>query len=188
MDQSEFERLVKELKAGQNSRLKYIFQENAKFCISTLIFQYKCSREDAEDIYSDSILNFREKVIQDKISVLTDLRSYLYATCKNMLLVRFKKAQRITEAATVLSQAADDFEYSDDENELTYFEEIFKITEKAMTSLPEKCQALLKAFYFDRISLEEIAEKYNMANANVAKVSKSRCFQKLIQIIQPQRM
>jgi RNA polymerase sigma factor (sigma-70 family) len=185
MTKSEFDKLVGELKAGENGALKNIFQENSKYCIGKLIFNFKCSSEDAEDIYTDAVLNFRDKIIKDRITIITDLRSYLYATCKNMLLVRFKKEKRIVAAAANLYEPMDNSEIEfDNENTLTYHEEIFKLTEKALTALPEKCQALLRAFYFDKNSLDEIAVKYNMANANVAKVTKSRCFQKLVKIIQ----
>jgi RNA polymerase sigma factor (sigma-70 family) len=182
----DYNKLAAELKSAKNDSLKDIFLQHSKYCIGRLVKDHKCSREDAEDIYVDSVLNFREKVIDDKINGITDLRNYLYATCRNMLFVRFKKEKRVTDAASAFVSAMDDENIFEDEGQISYREQIFRITEKSIGLLPEKCQHLLKAFYFDKFSLEVIAVKFNFASANVAKVSKSRCFQKLLRIVEQQ--
>lgn len=180
--------LTKELKSGDTRRLKSIFIKNSSYCIRILISKYKCAREDAEDIYIDSILNFREKIISGKIETLTDERAYLLTTCKNMFLVKLKKEQRINKAVMEIN-ALNDPIHSDD-GESNYKDEILKVTEEALLTLPINCQNLLKQFYFNKLSLEEIAKSMDLANANVAKVSKSRCFGKLvdqIKILQQQK-
>lgn len=177
MSREEFADLVEELKSGNNRMLKSIFEMHASYCIDKLVFKYKSSREDAEDIYVDSVLNLREKIVAGKIEAIGDLKSYLFATCKNMLFVRIKKEQRVNDAVAVTYGYANTVE-NDDSNQL---EEMLRLTEESLSAIPIKCQEILKAFYFDKLSLEEIAVKFNFASANVAKVSKARCFQKLVE-------
>lgn len=179
MMNQEFVDLARELKAGDNKRLKVIFEENASYCIRKLTSKHSCPVEDAEDIYTDAILNFRNKMISGEIQFLTDLRSYLYATCRNMFFAKLKKEERTTRAANEIYRGTNEW-LNDEEDLSVYHEKIRKMVIDALSTIPEKCQQLLRAFYFDRMSLEEIAKRFEFASANVAKVSKSRCYKKLI--------
>lgn len=178
----EFLDLRDELRSGDNRRLKTIFEAYSSHCIRKLLYDYKCSHEDAEDIYTDSILNLRDKVVSGKLEAITDIKGYLYATCKNMWLARFQKEKRLNNAAFELYAHQATYEL-DQEDFLEYRQKIIRLTEEGLSGLSEKCRQMLKAFYFDRLDMEEIAEKMSFANANVAKVSKARCFQKLIESI-----
>lgn len=181
MNYKEFVTLKEELKAGNNRLLKNIFRENCSYCIKGLIKKFNSSAEDAEDIYMDAILNFREKIVSEKIEVLTNLRSYLFATCKNMWLARSKRKERTDKAITDLYGDEEYYEIDYGNNEYPdYQEKIIELTERALSTLSDKCRQILKSFYFDRVVIEEIAEKMNFANSNVAKVSKTRCLQKLV--------
>lgn len=179
MKQRDLEELLRQMKDGDNSGLNSIFMTHARYCISGLVKKHSCSREDAEDIYADSVLNFREKLIDGRIEYLTDLKSYLFATCNNMFLARLKRASRVMKAVHELSNAAENIEM-DGDNESQFREELLDTVNEALDQLQEKCREMLQMFYFQKLSLDEIANRFNMANANVAKVSKARCFQRLI--------
>jgi RNA polymerase sigma factor (sigma-70 family) len=191
MDPLDFSKLVNQFKTGDNKSLQLIFKENASYCIRGILSKHKCSMEDAEDIYIDAILNLREKIISGKIEFLTDPKNYLYATCQNMFLAKLTKQQRVYSAAVEMyeSNYNDGPDFEADEPALEK-EEMIRLTEDALSGIGDKCKDLLKSFYFYKLSMEEIAAKFNMASANVAKVSKSRCFQRLvsnIKLIQEQK-
>ena len=179
MKQRDLEELLRQMKDGDNSGLNSIFITHARYCISGLMKKHNCPREDAEDIYADSVLNFRDKLIDGRIEYLTDVKSYLFATCNNMFLARLKRTSRVMRAVSELSIGNDDIE-ADGETESQYREELINSVEVALNNLQEKCRNMLHMFYFEKLSLEEIAVRFDMANANVAKVSKARCFQRLI--------
>jgi RNA polymerase sigma factor (sigma-70 family) len=177
MNISELRELIFNLRAGDTNHLKRVFEENASYCILGLVRKHKCFREDAEDIYVDAIINFREKLLDGKIEFLTDIRSYLFATCNNMFLARTKRVERVNKAVQEFYIEKQIFPKDDETGSR---DELFALTEEGLSSLGEKCRNLLKSFYFDKLGLEEIALKFTMANGNVAKVSKSRCLQRLI--------
>ena len=179
MKQRDLEELLRQMKDGDNSGLNSIFITHARYCISGLMKKHNCPREDAEDIYADSVLNLRDKLIDGRIEYLTDVKSYLFATCNNMFLARLKRTSRVMRAVSELSIGNDDIE-ADGETESQYREELINSVEVALNNLQEKCRNMLHMFYFEKLSLEEIAVRFDMANANVAKVSKARCFQRLI--------
>jgi len=64
---------------------------------------------------------------------------------------------------------------------------LMKTSLKAFDQLGDSCQKILRYFYIYKMNMDEIALQMDLANANVAKVSKARCFKKWKTIIDEQR-
>ena len=167
--------IASQLKNGDTTQLKVLFDEHSRYCIKRLVFKYDCPEEEAKDIYVDSILNLRDKLVEGKVTAVIDVRGYLFATCKNMFLTNLKRRARIERAAT------ETFRTRSEAEEVEQKEQRVQTVESALATLGSRCKEVLTAFYFLKLDLEEIATKFNMANANVAKVTKSRCLQRLIE-------
>ncbi|MEZ4828723.1 MAG: hypothetical protein R3C61_20925 [Bacteroidia bacterium] len=60
MNQQLFERLVTQIRSGEDSGLRFVFQETNRYCVRTLIKTTSCEMADAEDIFMDAMLIFRE--------------------------------------------------------------------------------------------------------------------------------
>lgn len=181
MSDQEFEFLVGQLKSGDNRCLKFIFEEHSSFCIQNLLRNSSCTLEEAEDIFMDAVINFREKAIAGKISYMTNIRNYVYTTCLNMQRVSYQAQKR---ADTKKEEVLMYFQTSETENieseaELKAYEaEMMEVSMKAFKKLDKRCQKLLKSFYVNDFKMAQIAEKMGLANANVAKTLKSRCYKK----------
>lgn len=68
------------------------------------------------------------------------------------------------------------------QEEVRQFEEEEKRFEKlgsAIDMLGEPCRSLLKDFYYQDLSMTEIAEKFGYTNADNAKTQKYKCLQRL---------
>ncbi|MEO0555742.1 MAG: sigma-70 family RNA polymerase sigma factor [Bacteroidota bacterium] len=175
MDQQELNSLIKQLKEVDNSCLKAIYESCAEHCIRKLTLETNISQEEAEDTFIDAIMNFREKLIGDKIDHLISEKAYIYKTCYNMYLVRLEQTKRWNRKLSDIemlyygAQGKDDSEF--DQNMLD-------ATKSAWNRLSEKCKDIISYFYVDKISMTEIAELMGLNNADVAKTTKSRCFKK----------
>jgi RNA polymerase sigma factor (sigma-70 family) len=180
MEHNTFSALAASLKVGDNTILTSIFEAHSSYCIKRLGSRHNCSREDAEDLYIDAILNFRDKVLAGKLTSVIDLKSYLYGTCENMFLTRLNQQKRVFNAA--YEQYHFELGSSADNNEEISVDMLTWVNE-GLSNLNEKCRDLLTSYYFTRLSMEEIAEKFNMASPGVAKVSKSRCLQRLVAFV-----
>ncbi len=170
-------RLIKEdLLLGKNNCLKVIFDKYASYCIGTLINKTGCSEADAEDLFMDSVLNFREKIISGKVKYLTNVKAYLFSTCYRMWLAKYhqEKAQS-SHSEDIVS------ELYDRNNDSFEKEEKLKTGMEALNRLGKQCQEIISHFYVKNKSMTEIAEIMGLANKNVAKTTKSRCFKKLLQ-------
>lgn len=161
--------------------LETIFKENKKYCLDKLIVEKNCIREEAEDIYVEAIINFRERILSDKITYLTDIKYYLGQTCLNMFYSRIKQKQRWERNTSDVERFFYESDYVVDEEDYDY-SRAMNITQKVWSLLKEKCQDIIHYFYIDRLRMDEIAELMGFSNSNVAKTTKSRCYKKMMEL------
>ena len=179
MNQEEFSALKAQLKEGDNNYLKIIFEEHGAYCINNIQRKFKCPLEDAEDILVDAILNFRDKILQDKIEYITSIRNYVFTTCVNMKREKdyYTNKKREKEHEVTL------FLYDENDEAQEYKEELLNLSLNSFKQLGESCQQILRYFYIYKYSMTEIATKMNLSNANSAKVTKARCYKKWLEIV-----
>ncbi len=170
-----WQELRSELKQGNNEMLSVFFQEHAGYCTRKLTREHQCSSEDAEDIFIESVMNLREKLIQGAVEAVANVRSYLYKTCHFMLMNRLRKKNRQDQAEEDVVRFFYEATHSNEND--PYDQNLVEITKVAWNELSEKCKDILHYFYVDRLEMKEIAEIMVFASANVAKTTKSRCFQ-----------
>lgn len=133
------------------------------------------SLTEAEDIFIEAVMNFREKLLGDKIDTLVSERAYIYKTCYNMYLVQIEKEKR-------WSKKANDIEFiyysSDYQTESGFDQNLLDATKSAWNQLSEKCKDIISHFYVDKIRMDEIAKLMGLNSADVAKSTKARCYKK----------
>lgn len=181
MSELELNALSKALKKGDNTVLSPIFQRYQSYCVDKLIFGKNCPREEAEDIYMEAIINFREKILSDKITFLTDVKFYLSQTCVNMFLVRIKQKKRWERNVPDVQRFFYESEYLIEESEYDH-DEAIELAVGVWSALKEKCKDIIHYFYVDKLKMEEIAEIMSFSSADVAKTIKSRCYKKMLEL------
>jgi len=179
MNQKDFNTLLEQLKNGNNEYLKIIFEAHGAYCITNIQRKFKCPLEDAEDILVDAILNFRDKMLHNRINHITSIRNYIYTTCVNMKREKNYYANRKKEKEHEVKL----FLYDENDSANDSKEQLLKRSLESFKQLGEPCQKILRYFYIYNNSMEEIALKMNLANANSAKVTKARCYKKWLEII-----
>lgn len=158
---------------GDNKAFEYIYLKYGNYCINRLVLKRGCSKDDAKDLFVDAVLIFRRKILGGEIKYLTSLKFYLYRTCENNYLANLKK-----EASKAKNQ------YNIEQFLYTASEEI-SVAQKesgkfSWSKLSEKCKNMIYLFYVKSISMEEIATRLGLSNADSAKSSKSRCMKKYV--------
>lgn len=179
MKREEIQALRSELQQGNNDFLEIVFDKYGQYCIMNLIRKFGCTREDAEDIMVDAVLNFRDKLLAGKISYLSSVRNYLYATCINMKKERdyYLKRRKEKEHEVIL------YLYSDLDEMTAYKENLLNLSLKGFEQLSQSCQQILRYFYVNRYTMDKIAQKTGLANANSVKVTKARCYKKWLDFV-----
>ena len=69
---------------------------------------------------------------------------------------------------------------------MTESEERIKIINKCVNELGDTCRKVLTYYYFDGMSMAEIAERLGFANTNTAKTKKYKCKKKLDELVRTQ--
>ena len=126
--------------------------------------------DDAKDVFHDALVILYEMMVDEKLNVSVSHEAYLKGIAKHVWIRKFKKDHRkiyldADEAKIVVP--GDHFE-SKDNRLLTLLEFTGK-----------KCLDLLRAFYYDRVSLDEISDSFGFSGVRSATVQKFKCIEKL---------
>lgn len=114
---------------------------------------------DLEDIAQDVFVRIYRKM--DGIHTLRAFECYLFRTAKNCSINWLKKKMRIRSVVKILLQSAETWL---EENTPSQNEEL-NLYSKLVNHLPEQTQQIIKWFYFEKVSREEIAKKLNISNS-----------------------
>ncbi|MDX2245869.1 MAG: sigma-70 family RNA polymerase sigma factor [Bacteroidia bacterium] len=182
-----FQRLVRQIQNGDDKGLQYVFDETNRYCVRTLIKKTRCDTADAEDIFMDAMLIFRENILSEKLIQLTNIKTYMFGICWNLWrdLNRAKAKWGHPENETerqVFLIAAHDPQMEEDEKDFVLHR--MKEVKDALSRLGEKCRQLLTYVYVEERSQKEIAEIMNFASPEVVKVTRHRCYQQWMKHIE----
>lgn len=168
-------RWIAELKAGNNQSLEILFERYGAYCLRTLRRRTGCSLQDAEDILQESVIVFRNNAIVGRITHSDNLKSYLYTICLN--LYRAQAEKQVSQASRQQEVTERWYQDAATEHDAETYEHQVELVMSALDELRPSCQRLLRYFYLQGYSMQEIAEQMNLANANVAKNMKYHCLQ-----------
>jgi len=170
LDAKEFDRLVEALKRGNTDLFKSIFKNHFKDCVSYIQRKYAANYDDAYDASMATILDFRKRLVDDKIAY-GNLR-FLFT---KMASQHFIKAVKGTETASL-----DNVELPEPEEDGINDEDIKQLS-VAWNRLDDACKELLQMNYYGGMKLAEIALQLNKSATAIRK-QKERCKSKLINL------
>ena len=190
-----FQQLKEQIVNSDPKGLKWVFEECGQYCVKTLVKKTNCSYDDAEDILMEAMISFRNNMMAGKIEYISSIRSYIYSTCWNKWMDLYRAKQRWNREMdnvernyySVIQESSDLLVKK--EEEISMAERVKKqiaVTQSALKALKEKCQKILTYYYVESRSMEEIADLMSFSSANVAKVSKHRCYKKLTENVESQ--
>ena len=150
--------------------------------IKWITYSHKCTKEQAVDIFQYAILSFYENVLEDTVEEINDagIKTYLYSIGKNKLLSDSRRDSRLSfneELEDNLLLEEIDDQTQDREGKL---EKVRSIIETLQTP----CADILKLFYFNNLSNDEIAEVLGYKNGNTVKNLKYKCIQRIKRLLE----
>jgi RNA polymerase sigma factor (sigma-70 family) len=158
--------------------ITFLYKEFPK--VKALILKSGCNEVLATEIFNDSLLLFIEKVKDPGFELTSKATTYLYGINRFMVKNELKKQYRSVELEwkDTLILSAEDLHYSDEK------EEELKQLESILASISDRCQTIFRLFYFEKESMDSIAEKLGFSSTNSAKTQKYKCLQRAHQIAQ----
>lgn len=148
---------------------------------------------DAENIYQDTFLAVQNNLLEGRIKEDTSWSSYIMTIGLNMASKAYRKIGKTDSADDGFdndgegskSKTARKVEklvknLSEEETPLYENEEALSLLGDELTHTPEPCSSIIRLFYYEDMSMDEIAEKIGYRNASTAKAKKSQCMTDLI--------
>jgi len=167
------------------NKLRPLFQNTLKTCYKSL------SYDAIEDIYQESFIAVHENLLRGRIKENTSWSSYIIQIGLNLASKDSRHSGKTDsmdnspvydeDGQSALSKKVERLLAVDAESEETIYtdKEALKILGTELSFTPEPCATIIRLFYYDRMSMEDIAMAINMKNAATAKSKKSQCMKAL---------
>ncbi|MCF2597940.1 sigma-70 family RNA polymerase sigma factor [Phocaeicola barnesiae] len=131
--------------------------------------RYQLEEEVASDIYHDSFLLMMDNIRTGKYQQQdASLLTYLLGIGKHLVLKRFQKEDKLPFVAEWVSELLPDTDWKYAQ------EEAYRLVSED----DSVCNRILRFFYWDRLSMAEIAERLEYQSAEVAKSKKNSCLRR----------
>ncbi len=171
--------VLERIRSGDNKAMEQIYNEYRNEFIGWSVENHSISEQDALDHYQDTITIFFEKVMNGTLQEIeSSVKTYLFGIGKNRILQQFQKEntrQRHEE------DVSEHYRFLAEKEINEIYTKASQTASGMFSLLGDKCQEILKLFYFDKRSMTEIASLMNFKNEGVARTSKKRCLEKIRQ-------
>jgi len=131
------------------------------------------SFDEAKDIFQDALVIYYEKLVTKSVALNTNEQAYLLGIAKHLWAKRFRENM----LQTTLDAHEDDF--TDEEELRPSPSRLLHYLETA----GQKCMEILKAFYYDNLPVNKIAELFGYSGVRSAAVQKYKCMEKVRETI-----
>jgi RNA polymerase sigma factor (sigma-70 family) len=177
-------RLLDRIRHGDEEALVTIHRQSRKAVIA-LVTRNSGTVSDAEDILQDALIILWERVRNGRYEHSAKVETFVYAIAQNLWRRWLARAKK--EPPTDLSP---DSSMTDDPSPLEQMIESEEagLVSEALHRLGEPCRTLLLLFYWEELTMDEIAGRLGFANAETAKSKKYQCkkaLQKMLKDLAP---
>ena len=151
-----FERICK----GDEKALEFLYQKYYRMMIK-LVITNSGTEEEARDVYQDALIVFWQKATSGNLVLTSKMSTFIYSICQNLWRKELDRKKRLSneEKDTAVLLDTDSTERE-------------KILAKCIDQLGETCKRVLMLYYFEEMSMQDIADKLGFANTDTKKKKK----------------
>ena len=165
--------LLQSLQSGDEKALKLVYRQHYQ-TIMNMVLNNGGSLQEAKDVYQEALIIFYEKLKDDDFELNCSIKTFIYSVSRRLWL---KQLQRKSKYTDDLSDA-DEFIQIESED-MEQKEDQYHAMQVALEGLGEPCRSILKDFYINNQSMDDITEKFGYTNADNAKNQKYKCLKRL---------
>lgn len=171
-----FKEYLSKLKGGNEDLIEKVYLAHFKKCVSYLMSTKRCSPEDAHESSLNALLEIRKELMEDRI-YYGNLGYYFTKRAQNKLYKIQMKRKEVV-------RPIDGIEIEDSKNleEDMFDVQLQKVVAEAVKKLNPHCQEILKLFYYEELSMKEIAARLNK-NHDAIRQEAKRCRDKLRKLL-----
>ncbi len=171
MDEKEiFERICK----GDEEALEFLYKKYYRM-MTKLVISNSGTEEEARDVYQDALIVFWQKATSGNLVLTSKMSTFIYSICQNLWRKELDRKKRLSSEEKDSSVEMD-----------TETLEREKIIASCIEQLGDTCKKVLTYYYFEEMSMQDIADKLGFANTDTAKTKKYKCKKKLDELVKAQ--
>jgi len=155
--------VIEGIKRADEKMLDYLYKKNYKMMVN-MIVKNNGTEEEAKDVYQDALIVLWQKILSTDFVLSSKLSTFLYSVCQNLWRKELDRKSKLSNEPVERGEI----------NDIDKIERI-EIINKCINDLGETCRKILTYYYFDNLSMNDIAEKMGFANADTAKTKKYKC-------------
>lgn len=133
------------------------------------------SEDEARDVYQDALIVFWQKATSGNLVLTSKISTYIYSICQNLWRKELDRKKRLSNEEKDIPVVIN--------NEI---EERNRIIGECLNQLDETCRRILMYYYFEEMSMQDIADKLGFANTDTTKTKKYKCKKKLDELVKAQ--
>jgi RNA polymerase sigma factor (sigma-70 family) len=165
-----FERICK----GDEKALEFLYQKYYRM-MTKLVITNSGTEEEARDVYQDALIVFWQKATSGNLIMTSKMSTFIYSICQNLWRKELDRKKRHSNEEKDTAVTLD-----------TESAEREKILAHCIDQLGETCKKVLMFYYFEEMSMQDIADKLGFANTDTAKTKKYKCKKKLDELVKAQ--
>jgi len=129
--------------------------------------------DEAKDIFQDVLVIYYEKTVNATIELHSNEQAYLLGISKHLWAKRFRDNLNHTPLNDSELDFVEEDELQPSANKLMHY----------LETAGQKCMEILKAFYYDNLSVNKITELFGYSGVRSATVQKYKCMEKVRETI-----
>jgi RNA polymerase sigma factor (sigma-70 family) len=180
------EELLVMLANGNSKAMQQIYS----MCYSStekMVFKLGGTRDDAFDVFQDSITILYEKAKARSLDLSCKLNTYVTAIAKHIWLRKQQQNKRIFIANYDIGESENGMNIADDVKEFDIKELNATLLSASLKLLGEPCSKIISAYYIQNKSMQWIVDEYGYTNTDNAKTQKYKCLNRLRKIFFDQK-
>ena len=166
-----------------NEIVRENFEGLKQLFVNYLRKNFFLTNDQIMSIYTQVWLDVRDNILHGRVRPHTKWRSYILKMGRNQALNIASRRPHV--------ESIDDPKFNHDEFERRYTEmrgadssiyedpDMQAVLAAELSYIPDPCNKILKLYYFDDLSMTEIADAMNYNNSRSAITTKNRCMKKL---------
>ena len=163
--------ILKRISKGDERVLDHLYKKYYRM-MTRIVLSNNGTEEEAKDIYQEALVAFWQKAVRGELVLTSKISTYLYSICLNHWRKELDRKSRLS------SDVVDGEYYQSHDSQ-----ERSKIIHACIEQLGDVCKKVLTHYYFDGMSMQEIAKKLKFASTDTAKTKKYKCKKKLDELI-----
>jgi len=159
--------------AAEREKLFMALYKKAFPAVAKYVSKMGGSFDEAKDIFQDALVIYYEKMVSASIELQTNEQAYLLGIAKHLWAKKFRENVLHTSLETHAGDMMDEEDMQPSPARLLHY----------LETAGQKCMEILKAFYYDNLSVNKITELFGYSGVRSATVQKYKCMEKVRETI-----